>query len=279
MFLIRFRTLLLSVALIPAAAPCLFSQQEPKLTEEQIRQFLLHAEIVQSKTTAKGITLPQRLTLRDDKLTHDAGFNTINERKNRQEFPDGHSEINFVDSYMYDIAAYELAKLLGLQDMIPVTVERSYGGHKGAISWWVPTLMDEATRFKKKIEPPDVDAWNKQMYKKRVFAELVRDTDPNLTNVLISPDWHMWMIDFTRAFRRQTDINSPANLKGIMIERRLLDNLRKLDRNELTEKTKGYLNKSEIDGVVGRRDKIVKLFDGMIAKNGEKAVVYDDVVK
>jgi hypothetical protein len=61
-----------------------------------------------------------------------------------------------------------------------------------------------------------------------------------------------------------------------MIERRLLDRLRKLSGDELTQKTKGYLFKSEVDGVMARRDKIVKLFDELIAKKGEKAVVYDD---
>jgi len=35
----------------------------------------------------------------------------------------------------------------------------------------------------------------------RVFSQLVYDTDRNLGNVLISEDWHLWMIDFTRAFR------------------------------------------------------------------------------
>jgi len=286
MFVIQFRPVILFVALLmacapratPRASPGVSAQEEPKLSEEEIGQFLLSARIVNSKTTPKGITMPSRLTLTDGKITHDAGFQTINERKNKQEFPDGRSEINFVDSYLYNIAAFELAKLLGLSDMIPVAVERSYQGKKGAISWWVPTMMDEATRYNKKIQPPDVDAWNRQMYTKRIFAELVYDTDPNLTNVLISPDWHLWMIDFTRGFRLQTDLRSPANLQDIMIGRRLLENLRKLKSDELMQKTKGYLNKPEVDGVMGRRDKIVKLFDGLIAKKGEKAVVYDDPI-
>jgi len=286
MCLLKFRALILLVALLMACAPRVTprpspgvpAQEEPQLSEEEIRQFLLNARIVNSKGTPKGITMPSRLTLTDGKITHDAGFQTINERKNKQEFPDGRSEINFVDSYLYNIAAFELAKLLGISDMIPVTVERSYRGKKGALSWWVPTMMDEATRYTKKIQPRDVDAWNRQMYRKRIFAELVCDTDPNLTNVLISPDWHLWMIDFTRGFRLQTDLRSPANLQDIMIGRRLLENLRKLSGNELMQKTKGYLNKSEVDGVMGRRDKIVKLFDGLIAKKGEKAVVYDDPI-
>ena len=109
-------------------------QEVPQLGEEEIRQFLLNAEIIGSRTTSKGITLPSRLTLTDGKITHDAGFQTINERRSRMEMADGTTELNFVDSYMYNIAAYELAKLLGISDMIPVTVERSFRGKKEAIN-------------------------------------------------------------------------------------------------------------------------------------------------
>jgi hypothetical protein len=81
-----------------------------------------------------------------------------------------------------------------------------------------------------------------------------------------------------RRVRWQTDLRIPANLQNIMIGRRLLENLRKLNRDELMRKAKGYLNKPEVDGVMGRRDKIVKLIDGLIAKKGEKAVVCDDPI-
>jgi hypothetical protein len=32
---------------------------------------------------------------------------------------------------------------------------------------------------------------------------LIYNTNDNLTNVMISPDWHIWIIDFIRAFRTQ----------------------------------------------------------------------------
>ncbi len=278
MYQFRFHLSALLVAGLVVASPILRAQEEPKLSEEEMKEFLLHAKIVKAKSTPKGITSPLRLTLTDGKITHDAGFQRVDEYKARQEFPDGHSELNFVDSYRYDIAAYELAKLLGLGDMMPVTVERKYNGSSGAISWWLPAKMDEVTRYTKKIVPPDIEAWNKQMYKKRIFAQLVYDTDPNLTNVLISADWHLWMIDFTRAFRLDKDLLSVKNLEDTMVERRLLEKLRKLDRDELTRETKGYLTKPEIDGVMSRRDKIVKFYENLIAKNGEKSVIYDDPV-
>jgi len=120
--------------------------QEPALTVEQMRAFLLNAKVIRSRGTPKGVTSPCRLTLTDGTLTHDAGFQSIDQQVSRREFTDGRSEMHFVDSYRYDIAAYELAVLLGLGDMMPVTVERAWNGKRGAMSWWLPAVMDEVTR-------------------------------------------------------------------------------------------------------------------------------------
>jgi len=282
--MIRYRNLrtILPVMFCLASTTFLPARQEPKISEEQIKEFLRTAKVIASKHTSDGITSPFRLTLTDGTITHDAGFNYVDETKAKETFSDGHTEFNFKDCYRYDIAAYELAKLLGLGDMMPVTVERNWDGKSGAISWWFPTKMSERVRLNKKIEPPDPDAWNKWMYKKRIFAELVYDIDPNLTNVLISEDWRICMIDFTRAFRLYKEIRDKKNLTESMCERHLLERLRKLDRNELAQNTKylktEYISKGEIDGVMARRDKIVALYDDLIAKKGEKAVLYDDPV-
>jgi hypothetical protein len=241
-----------------------------------MREFLLKANVVASKNTQKGITAPYQLTLSDGKITHLAAFQAIDEYKNKMEFFDGTTELNFRDSYKYDIAAFELAKLLGLGDMMPVTVERKWNGKTGAISWWLPAKMDEDARQKRRIEPPDVDAYNRQMFKKRIFAELAFDTDQNLTNVLISEDWHLWMIDFSRAFRLHKEVKNPKNITESKCERNLLERLRNLDRTELTQKTNKYLTRSEIDAVMARQDKIVKTYGDLVAKKGENEVLYSD---
>ena len=248
------------------------TQEEPQLTVEQQAEFLLKARVTKNKTTSKGITLPQRLTMSDGQLTHDASFQSINERKMRFQGADGTVEMNFVDSYLYNLAAYELAKLLGISDMMPVTVPRSWGGRSGCFAWWLPVQMDEAERLKKKLEPPDVEAWNRQMVVMRVFSELVYDTDRNLGNVLIGKDWKLYMIDFTRAFRLYKDIKEPKNLTRC--SRAVLEKLRTLDAAELKERTKGLLNKPEVEGVMARRDKIVAHFEKLVSQKGEAAVLF-----
>jgi len=97
--------------LIVAAAVCVMysgilgAADEPTLTKEQITQFLLTAKVVKSQAAKKGITDTQRLTLSDGTITHDASFQTIDEHKPSMQLASG-TELNFVDSYKYNIAAY-----------------------------------------------------------------------------------------------------------------------------------------------------------------------------
>jgi hypothetical protein len=260
------------LAVFAICSPMLIAADEPTLSKEQIKQFLLTAKVVSSHSSKKGITDTHRLTLSDGTITHDASFQNVDEHVSLKKFADGHTEMNFVDSYKYNLAAYALAELIGFDDMMPVYVERKWEGHSGSLSWWLPVKMDDVERIKQKLEPPDKDSWNNQMYKIRVFDELVFDTDPNLTNVLIGEDWKLWRIDFSRAFRPFKDLKDPKDL--VRCDRQLWEKLKALNANDLTEKTKGYLSKDEVKGVMTRRDKIVERFQKLIAEKGENEVLY-----
>lgn len=256
-----------------ACASSALATQEPQLTEEQMGTFLLNAKVINARIVSKGITGIQRLTMCDGQITHDAAFQSIDEHIPLKRFDDGRTEINYSDSYKYNIAAYELAKLLGLGDMMPVTVERKWAGRTGSLSWWLPYKLDEETRQQKKIKVPDLESWAKQMNKMNVFEQLVCDTDRNMQNSLYSDDWHLWMIDFSKAFHTVAELKPSP--KPTQCERRLFAALKQLDAAELTAKTKGYLTKAEIKGVMARRDEIVALFEKLIAEKGEAQVLYD----
>ncbi len=262
---------------IVTAAICLtwpllvISSDDPNLSKEQIKQFLLTAKIVKNSHANKGVTQTVRLTLSDGTITHDASFQSIDVHKPTMQLASG-TEVNFVDSYKYNIAAYQLAELLGVDDMLPVYVERKWGGNPGSLSWWLPVKMDEVERHKLKLTAPDVNAWNHQMYRVRVLDQLVYDNDPNLTNVVIGEDWKIWRIDFTRAFRLSKELRNPEDL--VQCDRQLFEKLKALDGNELAEKTKRYLTKDEVKAVMARRDKIVARFQQMITEKGESEVLY-----
>ncbi len=263
---------------VSAAVVCLVlsslleAASDPALTNDQIAQFLLTAKVVRSAGSSKGVTQTVRLTLSDGKLTHDASFQTVDEHRTSMRFANGRTELNFADSYKYNIAAYRLAELLGLGDAVPVYVERRWEGKVGSLSWWLPVKMDEGERLRRHLTIPDPDAWNRQMHRIRVLDQLVYDTDDNLTNVVITEDWKIWRIDFSRAFRLSRELQSTKDLA--QCERQLLARLKTLDGVQLAVRTKGFLTKGEVEAVLVRRDKIVAHFQKLIAEKGEDAVLY-----
>ena len=93
------------------------------------QDFLKNAKVIRTRTTDKGVTAPKRLTLSDGVTTHDAVFQAIDERKMVATMGGGGrqatTELNFVDSYRYNIAAYSCRRLLELDHMMPVYVERA----------------------------------------------------------------------------------------------------------------------------------------------------------
>ncbi|HYM10450.1 MAG TPA: hypothetical protein VEU62_06950 [Bryobacterales bacterium] len=238
-----------------------------------IEEFLRSGKIVAQHDIPKGVTLPHRLTLEYNGATHDAAVQTVNISKAQFQTIHG-TELNFKDYWAYNVAGYELAKILGF-NMVPPYVERKVGGQSAAVSWWVPTMMMESERFEKKLPVPQeqMDSWNKQMYAVRVWHELLYDTDPNLTNLLITKDWQLWVIDFTRAFRLYKNLRQPKDL--VQCDRRLLAKIRAIDKDELKEKLSRWLTKSEIDALAARAVKITEFFDKEVAAKGEGAVLYD----
>jgi hypothetical protein len=242
------------------------------MTCAEMENFLRSAKISDVKDTSRGVTQPKFATLDDGTHQHRAHIQTVHESQTMFK-GERTTEMNFKDFWEFNIAGYELAKLLEI-NMVPPYVERGKlpGGNHGSISWTVDGLL-EADRQKQKLQSPNLEEWNHQMYVLRVFDELVRDTDPNQTNFIVTPNWQVWRIDFTRAFRTQKDLLHPKDL--IMCDRKLLANLRKLDKPLLQEKLKAYLDNSQIDAVLARRDKIVKFFDDAVAAKGEAAVLFD----
>jgi len=242
-----------------------------RLTRPEMEEFLLEAKVVERKNLSTGITNSQRAVLDDGHLRHDAHIQTVDISKTSYQTAQG-TEMNFRDCYKFNVAAYELDKLLNL-NMVPVSVERKVGD-MAAVTWWVDDAwMTDLERMKKKIEPAEQPYWNQQMYVCRVFDQLIYNMDRNLGNLVISKDWTVWLIDHTRAFRIMKDLHTPKDL--VQCDRSLLVKLKELNKERLQEKLHKYLSPLEIDALLARRDKIVKFFDDQIAQKGEAAVLFD----
>lgn len=222
------------------------------LTLQQQEEFLRTAKVVKTSRTSKGITGVLRATMEseDGSLTHDAAIQRIDEKK--PEFKtDRGTEINFRDTYKFNIAAYKLSRMLGL-DMIPPHVERTFGGSTGSFSWWVEdVIMDIGDMQKKKVKPPDQNLYNAQYSIVQIFDQLIYNVDRNQGNLLITKDWRLWMIDHGRAFRMQHTLENPKVLR--MCERNLLAKMKALDEPTLKKELGAYLTDLEIEGLLKRR--------------------------
>ena len=238
---------------------------DPFTTREEVESFLRNAEIVKSRGTPVGITNPERLTLDDGRIQHDAVFKSIDDRKLGIYRLEKSVEFDFKDSWKFEVAAYEIDKLLNL-NMVPPTVERSYRGRKGSLQYWVDGCIDEKERLDKKIQPPNPVLWNWQIFKVRVFDQLVYNIDRNLGNTLITPDWRCVMIDHSRTFKNIDDLKSPEELTAF--SRSLMAALEKLAESSLTEKCGQYLTPPEISTTLKRRDKILEIYRRLAKEKG-----------
>ena len=259
------------ILILPAAAR---AQQQPWTpssleTRAEREVFLSKANIV---TEAPGDgRLSWRVSLDDGNRKHDAGVETA----------DGSDPTR--RDYRFNVAAYELNKVLELNLVVP-SVERLMSGRPASLTWWLDNVaMNEMDRRRERIDPPDLQSWNRQMQAVRVFDELIsnayRDTSPALylnsvwDNLLITSDWTIWITDHTGAFRTRKELADPESLTRC--PRTVLSRLRALNR-ELLQQTLGkYLSSQQIDALDVRRAVLVRHFDDQIVSNGEAAVLYD----
>ena len=254
-------------ALLLAACSICFAEGQP-FGKAENSDFLRSAKIVAERDLSLGITNSKRLTLTDGQRTHDAHLQSIDEAKLEFHGQRG-TELNFKDCWKFNIAAYQLAEMLGIEFMVPMSIERNVHGASSSVTWWIDdVMMDEAARLKKRTQPPNMSEWNEQMWILRVFDQLIFNTDRNLQNMVIDKNWKIWMIDHTRAFRISRDLAGPQNLQRC--DRTLLAKMKALNEQNLTDRLNRYCTREEIRGILARRDKIVSIF----AKKGESAL-YD----
>ncbi len=243
----------------------------PFRSEEELLEFLRTADVKSEKILSGGVTFPTKLLLEKDGTRADAIFRDVNEQRSTPISGGGRNELNFRDSYAFEPAAYELSRLVGLDSVPPATL-RKLKGKNGSVQIWVENAMTERKRIESNAEPPDTQQWNMQLQIMNVFDGLVYNTDRNRGNMLITPDWKLWMIDHTRAFRRNAELPNAALVN--QCERGMYQRLKTLEETVLRERLKPYLSTFELSALLKRRKLIVEALDKQIAERGEDKVLY-----
>ena len=238
----------------------------PSLSPAAMEAFLLNADLSDFSVLDIGVTASQRATATDGELTHDVHIQVVDQRRRVAA-----GEINFRDFWLYNVAAYRVAVLLGL-DNVPMSVRRNVRGEPAAVTWWVDDVaMDEGERTARGTFGPNPAATYEQLYTMYVFDELIKNRDRNQGNVVWTSDWKMWLIDHTRAFRLDVELTRPELMTRIGAD--LLERLRGLTAEELEEAAGDSLTGAERSSLMRRRDLLVRHFDELIDQRGEGAVV------
>ncbi len=240
----------------PIAAPA------PVLTDAEMERFLKEAKIIRTKGTSKGVTNSTQATLFDGTLTHDAHIQIIDEHKREFRTSAG-VEFDFRDSWTFNVAAYKLDRLIGL-NMVPVSVQGRFRSNRASITWWVDdVMMEEGGRLKKKVETPEDKKrfWNQQLYMMRLFDQLIYNTDRNMGNMLIGTDWRLWAIDHTRAFRKFNTLKTPAYVTRC--DRAVFEGMKALTLDVLKRELGPYLDDGQIKAILTRRNVIVAKLESL----------------
>jgi hypothetical protein len=241
-------------------------------------EFLKTADIVRSEEIGEGVTKPYKLYLQKDSTQSKACW------KNPRGLRDG-----FLEGWQYEIAAYQLDKLIGL-NMVPPAVEREFNGKPGALVYWVTSeysllkIMEEGIKFPESTIPHI----EKMKYLARAWDALVANDDRTQQNVLYTKDWRMILIDHSQAFRSSKEYCDDLlyGSKGLkrgdngrpLLFRRLprwfVDNVKKLDFKTVKEAVGNDLTDKEIEAIIKRKALLLAEIDEMIKESGEAKVLY-----
>ncbi len=190
----------------------------------------------------------------------------------------------FLESWKWEIAAYRIDKLIGL-NMVPVTVEKRFRGDLGSCQLWIEETFTLKKQQEEDIKKPSykVYPWNLSLFKQRAWDNLIYNTDRHLNQYLVTQDWRMLLIDHSRSFA--TSKNSTKRLiydekykEGPFLmkqlPRTLYENIKALTAEKIRSVVGDYLNEKEIEAVMLRKDLIVAWVGKRIEELGEDKVLY-----
>ncbi len=241
----------------------------PFRTDDEVLEFLRTASIVSDEPIDQGINLSRKVLLEKDGVRAHAIFRTVNKHLTGDR-PDRRLRAEFRDSCKLECAAYELDRLLGIQRVPPVVMRR-YHGKEGSLQIWVENAIDEETRRRQGLQPPDAARWAHDQALRLVFDTLIYNRDRNLGNMLIDPSWNVWLIDHTRAFPPERALADPQLI--VRCDPRLWDQLRNVDQELVRQRLGPYLDSSELRALLIRWNRLVALVQDRIDEHGEQVVL------
>jgi hypothetical protein len=226
--------------------------------EAAIEEFLKTAKVVKFEQVPIGVTKPHRARFEPGGPVASAAWKPL-----APSYRGGYRE-----SYKAELAAYALDRLLDMQ-MVPPVVERRLDNTAGALVYWIENV--KGWDVKKPPVGPGIQ-WMRQVSRMRMFDQLIANIDRNAGNLLYDDDWHLFLIDHSRAFTDRRDLRGTAAPQRV--ERAYWDKLDALDLPTLTTALGQWLTEKEMAAILARRDAMREAIKKQVAERGEASVFF-----
>src|SRR4030042_6306407 len=248
-----------------ACLSVLYVRSQPAAEEKDrmasLEKALRECRVVSIKKDEPGRTSPWSITFAEGCAVKRALFRYVDRPRPQP----------MADSYKYDIAAYELIKLLGVE-MIPPVVEREIGGRKGTLQVRLENCIREKDRRRKKMEPPNPKAFSNALEETKVLENLTYDECQDADDLYVHrDDWRVCRVDFSEAFAPMSELLPGCDIT--VCSRKLFDGLLKLDEETVRSALGRYLSIEEIGALLTRKDLIIDKIKALIGEKGEEAVL------
>ncbi len=239
---------------LPEPLPRAIGSRPADLDDDALEPWLAQAEIVGMEELPTGITKPRRITLRRDGVE----LHAVLKQLSTDFGATGSTQsLNEGDRFEYEIAAYRLDRLLGL-DMIPVTVPRTVDGRPGALQFWVEGAINARQMIEAGLKPEGWCPIEPQYNLMNVFDVLVNNTDRTQENLLITRDWNAVLIDHSRSFTVRQKAPRLLYLERLELPPIFAARLAALDRETLRRELGPWLHRRQIDALLKRRDALLR---------------------
>ncbi len=250
----------LGLALLPVLSLAAAGQD---LAGEAAEKYLRTAAVVGvEKDAQSGRTLPWLVTLEKDGRRMKAVFKYVHR-------PRPHP---LAHSYRYELAAYELSKILGLV-IVPPTVERTIEGLRGALQVYAEGCISEHDLERSKRTPPDPRDLRERLDTIRLFEALSGDACGNKDDTLIHTDtWRVCRVDFAEAFPLSPELSEDCSLERC--PRSLFQRIRQMEPASTRRKLRSCLSREEVEALCERKGRIIAQLEEKIRLRGEAAVLF-----
>ena len=242
---------------------------------EKWAKFLDEAEVVDfyQMKGPEAVTEPWVLTLEKDGVKRRALWKDAFGRQKGS-----------LESWNWEIAAYRLDKLIGLE-MVPPTIEKRFRMERGSCQLWIDDSMTLEEKEKREIKTPSfkIFYWNRALYKQRTWDNLIANDDRHQGQFLITSDFRILLCDHSRSFgttKKLTETlifdenywEGPRLMKEL--PRSLYQNIKSLTFDKIKDSVEDYLTDKEIEAVLKRKELIVAWIEKRIEEVGEDKVLY-----